>query len=157
MKALWRVLQMVLQEDGEAGGAVPQDDAAAAAAQGLNANAIRQNRRACIGLCMVLLLKRFLVQAYHVQEEMLQTYNPALKKCGSPASHAYAAHADTLPRYPPNAAPHISCAADSLDAFRISACVLPSAATCVHTSAWQLSGQLRRLCWSFGCCACEEG
>lgn len=103
---------MVLQEDGEAGGAVPQDDAAAAAAQGLNANAIRQNRRACIGLCMVLLLKRFLVQAYHVQEEMLQTYNPALKKCASPGSHAYAAHADTRPRYPPNAAAHISCAAD---------------------------------------------
>lgn len=33
---------------------------------------------------MVLLLKRFLVQAYHVKEEMLQTFNPAGKKCGTP-------------------------------------------------------------------------
>eukprot|EP00892_Ulva_mutabilis_P002377 jgi/Ulvmu1/1213/UM109_0011.1 len=63
----------------EGGGAAVVDIAAQELA-GLDANTVRQHRRACVGMCMVLLLKRFLVQAYHIKEEMLQTYNPALKR-----------------------------------------------------------------------------
>lgn len=70
-------------QDGEALGAAgtSHDAAAPLPDTGLSANTIRQHRRACVGMCMVLLLKRFLVQAYHVKEEMLQTFNPTLKKC----------------------------------------------------------------------------
>ena len=70
------------EDDGEAAAAAAPDVAAPASPPpGLDANTVRQHRRACIGMCMLLLLKRFLVQAYHVKEEMLQMYNPALKKC----------------------------------------------------------------------------
>lgn len=83
-------MKVLVLQDGEAPGAAgtSHDAAAAAPDPGLTANTIRQHRRACVGMCMVLLLKRFLVQAYHVKEEMLQTFNPSLKKCafaGRPA------------------------------------------------------------------------
>ena len=45
-----------------------------------------QHWHACIGMCVVLLLKKFLIQAYHIKEGMLQAYNPESKKCDpSPA------------------------------------------------------------------------
>lgn len=41
----------------------------------------KQHWRACTGMCVVLQLKRFLIQAYHIKEGLLQAYNPETKKC----------------------------------------------------------------------------
>jgi hypothetical protein len=60
------------------------EDAAAQPAVG-DASSVRQQRRACIGMCIVLRLKRFLLRAYHIKEAMLLGYNPDGKRC---AAHA---------------------------------------------------------------------
>lgn len=55
-------------------------DEGAGDAQGAAANSAQQQWRACTGMCIVLLLKKFLIQAYHIKEGMLQAYNPEGKK-----------------------------------------------------------------------------
>lgn len=47
---------------------------------------VRQQRRACTGMCLVLELKRFLMAAYNIRAAALKEFVPGVKRCG-PAGH----------------------------------------------------------------------
>lgn len=79
----WHQRDVDMQDRSGAADAFGDAPAVTEDAAPVDAVSLRQHRRACVGMCMALQLKFFLLAAYHIKRSALQDYDRRDTKCAA--------------------------------------------------------------------------